>query len=118
MKVQSSVIDEVIELTDKDGNTIKSIPFRFDVAQMAQRVTELRLKLSDIKTDDYEQAGRTTVDLFTAVLGQDAMAELLDYYKDSYVSLVNDFTPLMTDHIFPAVDAYRQKLVALRKKVK
>lgn len=118
MKVQSSIIDEVIELTDKNGNTIKSIPFRFDVAQMAQRVTELRLKLSDVKTDDYEQAGRITVDLFAAVLGQEAMTELLDYYKDSYVSLVNDFTPLMTDHIFPAIDEYRQRLVQMRKRVK
>lgn len=118
MKVQSSIIDEVIELTDKNGNTLKSIPFRFDVAQMAQRVTELRLKLSDIKADDYEQAGRTTVDLFTAVLGEQAMAELLDFYGDSYVSLVNDLTPLMTDEIFPAIDAYRQRLVQMRKKVK
>ena len=118
MQVQSSIIDETIDIVDKDGNTLRSIPFRLDITSMAQSITELRQKFGAIDKTDVEAVGKTTIDLFKAVYGEDTMAQLLDFYGDNYVALVTDLTPMMVDHIFPAIDDFREKLIANRKRLK
>ena len=118
MQVQSSIIDETIEIVDKNGNTLRSIPFRLDMAAMVKDITELRLKLGNMDKSDLEGVGKTTIDLFKAVLGEEAMAQVLDFYGDNYLALVTDLTPLMTDEVFPAIDDFREKLIANRKRLK
>ena len=117
MKVISSIIEEVIEIVDAQGNDLKLIPFKVNLTRAGSAIQQKRIELANA-SDDIEKAGIAFCNLLEVVFGKDALNELVDYYGDDYTSMVTDIAPILTDVIFPALDAQREKLVESRKRAK
>lgn len=118
MKIQSSLIKDTIELYQ--GNVLqKSIPFTFNATASLQAVQRKRAELIK-KHDaaDLEGTGRTFFELLGIIFGQDVVAELDDWYKGDYMTMLNDIGPILTDVIYPTIDAMTENLVKTRKRMK
>lgn len=119
MKIQNSIIVDKIELTDHNGETIKSIPIRINATQIASAVEKKRIEFVELsKENDMEATGRAAVELFTLLFGENAMNELLDHYKDDYFAMITDISPFVIDVVFPVFKRLRQKSIDMRKKAK
>lgn len=119
MKIQASIIQDTIELTNVQGETIKEIPYRINIAQIADRMTKLQIDLADAsKQKDMETAGRLTVDMFTLVFGDEVTKELLDFYANDYTALMFDIFPIISEQVLPSIIQLRKKGLAARKKAK
>ena len=119
MKIQTSIIEEHIEITNPAGEVVLDLPVKLNVTQLCSQITQKRVEMqAAAESGDEEQIGRAVVSLYELCLGKDNADKLFEYYADDYVSLIYDMTPLFTDVIFPAVDAAREHLIEARKKVK
>ena len=120
MKIATSItkLEERIQITDGE-EVVLDLPVRLNVTDMCSQITQKRVELqAALESGDAEQIGEAFVALYEICLGKDNTAQLLEYYMNDYVTMINDLTPFFTDVIFPAVDTARERLIESRKKVK
>lgn len=120
VKIQSSVLRGVFELSDAAGNNEKRIPYNINLTKVnIQQLDLMRQELSIAhKDNDLERMGRIVSELFEEVLGEETVAELADYYQGDFVAMLADLAPFITDEVFPALDRTNKKLAAGHKGVK
>ena len=119
MKIQTSIIEERIEITNPAGEVVLDIPVRLNVTQMCSQILQQRVEMqAALESGEDEQIGKAIVKLYEICLGADNAAQLFEWYENDYVTMINDMTPFFTDVIVPAVDAAHDKLIEARKKVK
>lgn len=119
MQVQSSIIEETIEIINYKGEVALSIPFRVNLAQAYDAIVEKRNNYTKaLHGNDLEALGVATVDFFTAVFGEDATAKLVEFYKDDYTAMLADMAPYFSEIIYPAMHRQRESMIALKKREK
>lgn len=120
VKIQTSVIRGVFELSDAAGNNEKKIPYSISLSKINLRqIDALQAELANAhKDNDLERLGKIVMELFAAILGENTVAELVDYYQEDYVSLLADLSPFLSDEVFPALDRINKKLVNEHKRGK
>lgn len=120
VKIQSSVIRGVFELCDASGNEQKKIPYSISLSKINLRqIDALQAELANAhKDNDLKRLGKIVMELFAAILGENTVAELVDYYQEDYVSLLADLSPFLSDEVFPALDRINKKLVDGHKRGK
>lgn len=119
MKVKSSIIDETIEIVNENGDIVLSLPFTVNVARTYERFIKARYDYKTIAESEDTEAVRGAVkELFCAAFGEEVTDKLLDYYKGDYFTMTADMTPLFSDIIYPAYEAYRENMLAAHKRAK
>lgn len=119
MRVETSIYEDDIELVNpKTGETERKIHFRLNIAQMYDKIALKKEELSKIAPDKVEELGRATIELFDLIFGEDAVSDILDYYRQDYIAMIGDLTPVVCDYLYPALDTYRARLMEARKRVK
>ena len=120
VKIQSSVLRGVFELSDAAGNNEKRIPYNINLTKVnIQQLDLMRQELSIAhKDNDLERMGRIVSELFEEVLGEETVSELADYYQGDFIAMLADLAPFITDEVFPALDRTNKKLAAGHKGVK
>lgn len=119
MKIATSMIRDKVEITDVHGELLKVFPYTFNVAQGFARVDDLRLQMVQLNAaGNMEELGKATVALLQAVFGEETYAEMDQFYNGDYVTMLNDLAPVLTEEIYPAIAAYRERMIAARKRVK
>lgn len=119
MKVKSSIIEDVIEIENSKGETVLSLPFRVNLATAYEQITAKRNEYKKaLQTGNVEELGKATILLMEAVFGEDVTGKLIDYYKDDYTAMIADITPFFSDIVYPAIEAQRESMLALKKRAK
>lgn len=119
MKVQTTLIRDVVEIVNAKGETIKTWPYTFNVSTGFKRVQELRAEMmKQNQAKDLEAVGRAVFELMAAVFGDDNAADMVKFYENDYMTMLNDLAPVLLDEIYPAVDRYVDNMLQLRKRTK
>ena len=124
MKVISSVLRDNIELCDRTGNIVETIPYQVNMARIAknygvlQKWAEMLTTISGESEEEFEKVGEATIALLNLIFGKETIAKLFEHYGDDYYSLVNDIAPIIFDFILPSINEFKKKNIELRKKIK
>lgn len=119
MKVQTSIFEDDLELVNpKTGEVERSIHFRLNLAAMYDKIAVKKEELAAVNPENVEQLGQKTIELFDLIFGEDAISDILDYYRQDYIAMIGDLTTPICDVIYPALDQYRARLMDAKKRVK
>lgn len=119
MKLKTSIITEPIEITNRKGEVIKTIPVTIDLLSACDQIVKHRAALIGVQADTpHEVIGRITISLFTAVFGEKVVHELLEHYSDSYEAMFADITPYLAEIVFPAIEEIRKRGIEAKKALK
>lgn len=119
MKLKTSIITEPIEITNRKGEVVKTIPVYIDTLASCDQITKHRADLVNVNDGTpHEVIGRIVIALFTAAFGEKVVAELLDWYQDSYEAMFADITPYLAEVVFPAIEEIRKRGIATKKALK
>lgn len=118
MKLQSSIIRDTIELTDSQGQVLKSIPFVVNAAAVHDAAMALRIELDRTDSSNLEEFKRLARQLFTVIFGEAVVRELDEYYSGDVLSMVVDLSPLLINDIYPHFNRIRAQMITQRKKMK
>lgn len=118
MKLQTSIIQDVLEFTDKNGNVVKTIPFKINAVLVNDRVAEKRIELSKVDSSDMSAYRKTAGELLAVLFGDDPAKEIIDYYQGDTLTAIIDLSPVLIDEIYPTFDRLRRNMIEQRKKLK
>lgn len=119
MDIKTSVIRDSLNLIDpRSNNKIITIPYEINITNIVNNVTQKQKALAMTDENDHVAMGKSFCDLVEAIFGQNVVKKLLDFYKDNYIAMVADLTPVLMEEIFPLFDEYRKLFIDSKKKMK
>lgn len=113
MKIQSSIIQENLEIGEK------VFPIKLNIVKMGDEIQKQRVELITLsKTKDVEKLGQAMIHLMEICFGKEATEYILEYYEKDYACMMLDILPFFTDVIYPRLDETRRRAIEATKKVK
>lgn len=119
MKIESSIVEDNIEIVNSKDETVLNIPFRINLTASYERVNKARYDFKVVsQTEDVNAIGEAVIALFVAVFGEDITEQIINYYQKDYITMLTDMTPYFSEVIYPALENYREKTLAAHKRAK
>ena len=118
MKIQSSIIRDTIELTDANGDILKSIPFTVNCTQVWKKANIIRAEISKIESNDIDHFGELAEQLFRVIFGDAVTDELIQFYDGDFVCIVTDCAVILNDLVYPAFNRIAEQNLNARKAMK
>ena len=126
--IQMNIIREDVEFCYPDGTVALTVPVSINVDEKACRfeqayerigIAQLKIKKTDNSEADLAAYGKTILDLFVEIFGEEGTQKIMDFYKDNYTEMVADIIGFVENEIKPKVkaaqEAKKEKLLAVKK---
>lgn len=107
---RTSRFSDVLELEDRE-NTLQ-IPVEIDVDKIVQRYRALEVELTRAQkmlkekgqtAQTLEQIGKTVVDIFILLFGEENTGEILSFYDGNHIEMLGDVYPYIQQVIVPKI---------------